>query len=121
VALPISQRLIQDGCYKFHNRIDATKTAIDITNVQRYFARALQNSLPSALLNGATNWHLESRSSNSSLLWVADDVEKREDHRWQNGDNIHPWRTLGMERNVHQGRQCHLNLVGLVANMFPFL
>jgi hypothetical protein len=32
-----------------------------------------------------------------------------------------PWRTLGMERDAHQGRQCHLNLVGLVANMFPFL
>jgi hypothetical protein len=32
-----------------------------------------------------------------------------------------PCRTLGMEMDAHQGRQCHLNLVGMVSNMFPFL
>jgi hypothetical protein len=66
--------------------------------------RALQNWLPNALLNGATNWHLQSRDSNSSLFWVVDDVERSEDHRWQHGDNIQPledtWKWKGMR---HKG------------------
>jgi hypothetical protein len=47
-----------------------------LQNVQSILQGRYKNSLPSALLNDTTNWHLESRGSNLSLFWVAGDVEK---------------------------------------------
>jgi hypothetical protein len=52
--------------------------------------RVLQNWLPNALQNGATNWPLQSKVRIHDSFLIVDDVERRKDHRWQLGSNIRP-------------------------------
>jgi hypothetical protein len=72
--------------------------------VQSYFAKGTTE----LATQRAIEWHYELapaiKDLNSSLFWVADDVERREDHRWKHGDNIQPledtWKWKGM---CHKG------------------
>jgi len=74
------------GCCVFHSLLPNFWEALPNFWQRRILRRDTQKVLP----NDATNMHLESKSSDSSICWVAYDVDKSEDHKCQRGVNIQP-------------------------------